>query len=134
MEYGIASLRGRTFRYRYSTESKVLISKSYDKHFIANRNAFNYLYLELDDSRAALKEDCVEYVIYNPDEPLSSYPEWFIAAYDNGFIYEEEDYDEFIFYHHNGDVVMSAGSLVLRNYKGEITYMEMCEFNEHYET
>jgi len=134
LEYGIASLRGKPHLYRYSIDSKVMVGTGYDNYRTVNQDTFNCLFHELDDYRAALKEYCVEYVVYDPDEPLSSYPEWFIEAYDNGFIYEEEDYSEFIFYCAFGDIVMSDGSVVLRNYKGDMTYMEWYQFDEHYES
>jgi hypothetical protein len=98
-----------------------------------NMDTFNHLYFRLDRFTAALKEDCIEYVIYETNLPLACYPDWFIEAYDNGYIYEEEDYSDFIFYCKHGDIVMGNGSVVLMNFKGELNYMERYQFDKYYD-
>lgn len=129
----VAPLRGTTFLYCHLPASQVMIQKDNYRYTIANYESFNYLYFELDATRAALKMDCVEYAIYQPDEPLCCYPDWFIEAYDNGYIYDEEEYEDLIFYCEYGDIVMTPGSVVIRNFKGELNYMERHEFDKHFE-
>ena len=98
-----------------------------------NNEVFNKIFVRLDEFTAALKEDCIEYTVYQPNKPLSEYPDWFINAYYNGDIFEV-DYGTFIFYEENGDLAMSPGSIVLRNFRGELKYMESNIFEKYYDT
>lgn len=129
----IAPLHGKTSLYWHMPLGNVMIQKDNYKHIVVKEDTFKHLFFELNDTRAALKEDCIQYVVYERGKPLACYPDWFIAAYDNGDIYEEEDYDEFIFYNEYGDIVMSHGSVVVRNYMGHLNYMERYEFDKYYD-
>jgi len=129
----IAAMWGTSVGYEESHYT-VVITTTDGRVAVISKETFNYLYLRLDDYTAALKEDCISYTVYRTGRPLSHYPEWFIRAYDNGDIYEEEDYEDFIFYCEFGDIVMSSGSVVLRNFKGDLTYMERYQFDKYYDT
>lgn len=132
MNNRVAPMRGTTSLYVHLPNSKVLIMRDNYKHTMTSIENFNYLYYELNDTVAALKEDCIEYVIHYPHKPLSSYPDWYISAYDNALIFEESA-DQFIFYDERGDLAMSTGSVVLRNFMGDLKYMEMDDFKRYYD-
>src|SRR5690606_31607096 len=129
----LAPLRDTVSLYCHIHNSKVLLIKENYKHIVIDRETFYYLYYEVDAERAALKEDCVHYTVYQRGIPLSSYPEWFIEAYDNGYIYEEEGYEDLIIYNIYGDVVLDPGFIVLRNFKGELYLMVEYTFTKYYD-
>lgn len=134
MKDGIAPLHGSAIYYCYTTGDRVLISRQDYNTRNIDKETFLHLYYELDGYAAALKEDCIQYAMYIPYKPLSSYPDWFVEAYNSGKIYEEEGYDNYIFYSEYGDIVMSPGGIVLMNFKGELNYMEPEDFIKYYDT
>ncbi len=110
----------------------VLLMKDGYKYFVTSLKAFEDLYHKLDETKAALKDDCIEYVIHHPDKPLAHYPDWYIMAYDNGMIFEDE-YGNWLFYDIPGDMVMAPGSIMMINYLGQLKYMERNQFERYYE-
>ena len=97
-----------------------------------SKSIFQQLYQKIDKFNAALKGDCIEYASNDPMIDLFDQPEWYIDAcadliiYENcGQTYMQDDY--------HGEVVMSPNSVVLRNFKGELRYMEWDEFLKYYD-
>lgn len=128
----IAPLRGSTILYMYLLDDMVLLMKDNYNYFVTRVKAFEDLYEQLDDRTAALREDCIEYTIYHPDRPLCEYPEWYINAYDNGMIFQD-DKGDFLFYELDGDMIMTPGAIMLVNFLGQLKYMEADEFERYYE-
>jgi hypothetical protein len=95
-------------------------------------DTFNYLYHRLDRFTAALKEDCIEYVTYDPDIDIQNYPDWFVEAMDDGWI--TNDYGTFIFLDTNGELAMNPKDVVLRNFMGDLMYMNLDAFHKYYDT
>lgn len=127
----LAPIKGSSSIYGYLQDGTVLLMKNNYKYFVTSRQAFHDLYYRLDDSKAALKEDCIEYTVYHPETPLSWYPDWYIEAYDNGMIFE--DSGNFLCCYNKDDMVMTPGSVVLYNHLGQIKNMERYQFEHYYE-
>lgn len=129
----IAALWGKTSRYA-EFQNGILIETIDNRIAIVSKDSFNSLYYKLDDFTAALKEDCIDYAVYSKDNPVCKYPDWFIEAVQNGDIYQEDDYEDLIFYCEYGDIVMESGSVVLRNFLGQLNYMLPHQFRRYYDT
>ena len=99
---------------------------------VVNNDTFNYLYFRLSDFVAALKEDCIQYVVNTPDKSIFEYPGWFRDAIANGEIFEDEP-GVYVMYGSDGDTEMYPNSMVLRNYKGELMYMDSYKFHQYYD-
>lgn len=98
---------------------------------VIGSTTFDYLYYRLDPFTAALKEDCIEYVTNEPIGEAHDFPSWYFDAVDDGVIFEE--HGTVIFYEENGDVAMSPGSVILRNFEGRLRYMEFNDFIKYYD-
>jgi hypothetical protein len=131
----IAPLRGTTSLYCYLPASNVLLIKDGYQHIVTTVKNFKDLYYEVDAERAALKEDCIKYVIYDPDKELDDYPEWFLDAIREGWISLDSYNDQtiYLFLEQYGDIAMSPGSVILRNFMGDLRHMERMEFERYYE-
>jgi hypothetical protein len=129
----IAPLHGTTSLYCYLQDSKVLLLKSGYEYIVVKEDTFNNLYFQLDGERAALKEDCIEYAEYDINKPLTDYPEWFIDAMNEGWLTNEYE-GNFIFLNENNELtMMSPRSVILRNFEGDLRYMEREDFDKYYE-
>lgn len=134
MSSRIAPMIGTTSLYSHMENSLVLLMKERYNYFVTRLEVFENLYIELDESRAALKEDCIEYVIYSRHKPLYMYPNWYVEACVDGFIFDDgHGYGGHMFYEESGEIAMSEGCYILRNFKGELKYMEYEDFIKYYE-
>ena len=129
----LAVLKGRTSIYSELDDGKVLILKDNYQYTTVSKENFEILFYKLTESITALKEDCIEYVVYYPYSPLLAYPRWYIDAHFDGELYEDA-FGTSIFVDRSGELLMSPGSIVLRNYRGDLRYMERDEFEKYYET
>lgn len=129
----VAALWGTTVSYAEFPDS-VMIETLDGRVGRFRTDTFDYLYTRLTEFTAAMKNDCIEYMIYQPNISFEDCPQWFIQAIEEGYIYAEEGYDDYIFYHECGDIVMSPGSVILRNLYGQLNYMEKSEFDKYYDT
>ncbi len=103
------------------------------------KETFDHLYTRLSEYVAALHENCIEYVVFNPDKPLYEYPNWYTEAIVDGWIN-----NELWFYNgkglycliqeDGGEVAMAPGGVILRNFMGELRYMEREDFERYYDT
>lgn len=135
----IAPLHGTTSLYHYLPCGNVLVQKANYRHIVIHESTFNHLYYELDGSRAALKEDCIEYCIYYPEKHIDDYPKWFRDAMSDGWI--EEVYrghqivpGSHIYFEEGGEILMSPGSIIMKNFMGDLKYMESDHFARYYDT
>lgn len=99
---------------------------------VIRKETFDYLYFKLDDFNAALKEDCIHYAINEPEKDLMEYPLWFIEACEDGLIYENERGTLFL-YNEAGELAVSTNAMVVRNYRGELSYLEAYNFHKYYD-
>lgn len=129
---GRAPIRGTVSLYSHMNNSLVLLMKEDYKYFVTKLEVFKDIYHELDDARAALKEDCIEYVIYSRHRPLYTYPNWYVQAMVDCFIFEDGSGGH-MFYEETGELAMAEGAFILRNSRGELKYMEANEFERYYE-
>jgi hypothetical protein len=127
----IAPVRGTTSLYSHMENSTVLLMRDGYKYFVTSLKVFNDLYISLTDTKAALKEDCIEYVIYRGDVDSDSYPDWYIDALDNHIF--ENGYNGHTFRDMFGITDMTPGAVILRNFKGELMYMDYNKFERYYE-
>ncbi len=95
-------------------------------------DTFHDLFILLDDEWAALREDCIEYTVFYPDKPLVCYPDWYINAFDNGMIFEDED-GNFLFCDNPGDMKMRPGSVMMINFLGQLKNMDRTDFEKYYD-
>lgn len=109
----------------------VVLWKDYHECILVKPDTFNYLYVELNDELCALKEDCIEYVIYRYEKSSDEYPDWYLKALDDGTISNKCGFH--IFNNGKKDVVMRQYSVILRNFKGQLMYMDKNAFREYYE-
>lgn len=128
----IAAMWGKSVGYTES-EYSVMIETTDGRVANVSKDSFNYLYFKLDDFTAALKEDCIEYVINDAERDLFSYPEWYVDAVADGLIWESCDHGVDMFYDERGEIAMSQESIILRNFMGNIRYMERNDFDKYYD-
>lgn len=126
----VAAMKGSSVYYM-ENESHVMVDKGNDFTNMTPET-FEYLYYRLDDEFCALKEDCIEYAIYDKDKDLFSYPYWYIEATYRGDIYHNTS-GSYI-YDYTGELAMSHKSVILRNFLCELMYMELETFRFYYET
>lgn len=129
---GIAPFKGTVSLYSYLDFGHVMIQKNNYEFTVITQEIFHQLYYELDDSKAALKGDCIEYCTYHPNKPLIYYPDWFGKAMEDGWIVNDYPGD-LVFLEETGEVAMSPGSVILRNIMGDLKYMERDDFVKYYE-
>lgn len=131
---GRAPVRGTVSLYSHMNNSLVLLMKEGYKYFVTRLDVFNDMYYELDDTRAALKGDCIEYVIYSRYRPLYTYPNWYVQSMVDGIIFDDgTGFGGHMFYEESGELAMAEGSFILRNNRGDLKYMEANEFERYYE-
>ena len=131
---GIAPMCGTSSIYTHLSGNQVLIMKEgYDYRVIPERT-FYQLFYELSDTKAALKEDCIEFAIYRRYTPPYEYPNWYVEAMVDGLIYEDGlGFGGYMFYDHSGEIAMADGAFILKNFKDELRYMEANDFLKYYE-
>lgn len=127
----IAALWGTVVGYTEYTDT-VGIETTDGRVAVVSADAFDSLYYRLDEFTAALKENCIEYVIVDLDRDISSYPYWFREAMEDGYITNE--YGNFIYSDHNGELVMDTVSVILRSHIGDVAYMTINDFDRFYDT
>lgn len=127
----IAAIWGTTVGYTEYNDT-VGIETNDGRVSIISMSTFDYLYSRLDEFTAALKEDCIEYVVHYNGMPLCIYPEWYIEALYNGLIFNDDGI--YTFYDTCGEIAMSPESIILRNFMGELMYMETVTFDKYYDT
>lgn len=104
------------------------------EEFVTSTETFEYMYHELNEHIAALKEDCIQYVVHRRYQPLHDYPQWYVRAVVDSYIFEDGlGYGGWMFYDEAGELAISEGSYILRNYKGDLKLMERSEFVKYYE-
>lgn len=136
MSFGFAPLNGTSVLYNRLDFGLVCIMKENYEVFIPTSDTFNKLYHVLSESKAALKSDCIEYAVFSRNKELYQYPNWYVRAVVNGYIYEDGNgngYGFWMFHEDSGEIAMSEGSYILRNFQGDLMYMEPYEFKRHYE-
>ena len=125
------ALRGTTVGFHHYNYT-IVLEKENGSVMPIQRKTFEKLYREVGPFVAALKGDCIEYASNDPMIDLFDQPEWYIDACADMIIYEncgqtyiQDDY--------HGEIAMSPNSVVLRNFKGELRYMEWDEFDKYYD-
>lgn len=132
--HGLAPVRGTSSLYKYLDGGMVLLMKEGYNYFVTKEYIFKDLYYELTESKAAMKEDCIEYVIFSRRVPPYEYPNWYTDAMVDGWIYEDGmGFGGYIFYDQTGEIPMAENSFILKNFKGDLRYMEFDEFERYYE-
>lgn len=129
----IAPLKGSVSHYCYLPSKKVMIQKSDYRFIVINENTFDELFFELDGVKTALKSDCIQYVIYDYDIDFETCPQWFIQAIEDGRIYGENNYNEYIKNDRRGCIILTPGCIILKNFSGQLMYMDRYEFEKYYE-
>lgn len=129
----IAAFWGTTAGYNEYHNDKIVVEHAEGRVAVVNRDTFDYLYYRLNEFTAALKEDCIHYIIHDPDKCLFEYPEWFVDACSDGIIFED-DWHSCILYEESGDIAVAPNSMILRNYKGELKHLEAYKFHQYYDT
>lgn len=129
----IAAFWGTSVGYTDYHNGSVVLETVDGRVAVLNTETFEYLYHRLDDFNAALKEDCIQYVVHNNEKCLTQEPEWFMDAVADGLIYEESS-GVCVFYSESGDIMMNPNSTILRNYRGELRYLEGYKFHQYYDT
>lgn len=130
----IAAFWGTTVGYSKYHNNTIVIEKTDGSVAVIKEETFNYLYLRLDDFNAALKEDCIEYVVIEADRGVLDYPEWYFEACSDGVIYQNSDICVFHDHKKEKQIQMYPGSIVMRNYKEELKHIESYKFHQYYET
>lgn len=127
---GIAALWGTSVGYSLINDS-VLIETGEGRVAVIRSDVFEYLYFKLDDYTAALKENCIGYFIYDPCKSICEYPAWVIRAMRDNWIVEDEG--SFIFVNDTETITLDNTSVILRNFMGELKYMDLDEFCKYYD-
>ena len=126
----LAHLHNTASIYAELPYDNILIQRSDGETTLITEESFNHLYFRLDDEIAALKEDCIEYTIVSYDLPVDRYPDWFVEAVHDGIIFVNDEV--WLFDKDSGWIPMADGSVVLRNFLGELRYMEYEQFDRYY--
>lgn len=130
----IAALWGTTIEYSYYGQgNSVVIETSDGRVAVIKQETFDALYVRLNDFLAALKEDCIEYVVYEYNKCMFAYPEWYADAVYDGLLFEDEC-TPLILYSESGDIAIAPGSMILRNFKGDLQHLEAYQFYKYYDT
>lgn len=117
----------------YSDYGDTVVIETIDgRVIVVRKHTFDFLYYRLDNFTASLKENCIEYIVNEDSKCLFDYPTWYVEAVEDGFIYVNDGVD--MFYTESGEIAMSPNSIILRNYKGELMYMEANVFSKYYDT
>jgi hypothetical protein len=127
----IAYLHNSASIYAELPYNNILIQKSDGETTLITGESFDHLYFRLDDEIAALKENCIEYTIVSYDLPVDRYPDWFVEAVQNNLIFIDEEawfFDD----PHKGETLMYDGGVMLRNFLGELRFMEYEQFDRYY--
>lgn len=130
----IAAIWGTTAGYTDYLNGTVIVETNDGRVAVFKKDTFDYLYFKLDEFTAALKEYCIHYAIYEPGKKLFEYPTWFVDAVADGYIYEQYQGGLYMFYQEDGEIAMSPNSAVVRNYRGELMYLEGYKFHKYYDT
>ena len=119
----------------YTDYYNCMVLETNDGRIISvSKRTFDYLYYKLDSFTAALKDDCIEYEPNDPMIPDSERPAWYIDAELNGDIYDMCGALMFRVNYDTGDAIeMNMRSVVLRNYLGDLRYMEWEDFIKYYD-
>lgn len=128
----LTSIRGTSVRY-VDYWYTVGVFNSNGQEIELSNEVFDDLYYRLNDNTTALKEHCIQYAMVSDDKSVCLYPDWFVdALWDGHIIYE---YGAFTYYDDiDGEIAMSPNSVILRNFKGHLMYMEYERFIKYYET
>lgn len=118
--------------YAETDNQRVIIQKGDGRWKSISVDTFDILYHKLNRAFAALKSDCIECVIHDDSKPLFSYPEWYIQMVYNNLIYNVDGVYYYYDYEADSEVVITHGCIFLRNYLGDITYMDRETFNKYY--
>lgn len=139
-----AALRGTTIRYNKLTECGSFLDMGYDHVYdivlerhdgyisIIGVEIFVNLYYELTDNMAALKTDCIDYTVYEKNKPLWIYPEWYVHAVEQNYIYEIGGVG--ILETPNGEVELEDGDIIMRNTMGMLRHATQHHFYQMFET
>lgn len=128
----IAVYHNAITQYTKLVNGRISLKNSRGEFHTTSEETFLRLYWMLSDNRAAFKSDCIEFVLYDKYKPIEFYPEWFNDAYLDGIIFEE--HGDYFFYNDKGYTHMNDRAVILRNYNGEIKYLELDTFNSIYTT
>lgn len=112
--------------------NSVFIEKEDGSARVIPNEVFDELYLRINPLVAALKEDCIEYVVNDPTMDVMYQPEWYIETVEDGYIYEECG-SEFFIDTDGNTYAVAPGSVIMRNLYGELRYMEMDEFTKYFD-
>lgn len=126
-----AALWGTSVGYTETNGSVEIECPTTGRLMVVSKATFDYLYYKLDDFTAALKENCIEYVINDDCEVLIGYPQWYVEAYADGIMYRLDGVDYFS--DEKGEMVIIPGSVILRNLKGELMCMDARQFDRYYD-
>lgn len=134
MEGRLAYLKDSTSVFYEMDDGVILLLKPDYKWKIIPVDIFEDLFYVVDHNKAALKEDCIECTMFSRFRPLHTYPEWYLNAVTKGLIYGVNDYPEpHIWRHIDGDIPMTEGSYILRNFMGDLRYVDARSFERYYE-
>lgn len=127
----LAAWIGTTVRFTDYYNS-VFLEKEDGSANVLKRHVFENLYYRLDKFTAALKSDCIDYVMYDPISELYDQPGWYIELVEDGIIKDYCGFD--LFYPESGEeIYMNPRSVILRNFEGDFKYMEYDEFIKYYD-
>lgn len=129
----IAAIWGTTVGYTDYCNGTVVIETVDNRVAVIKKETFEYLYCKLDGFVAALKEDCVHYIIHKHNKCIFEYPEWFVDACADGIVFEDE-VNECILNTDSGEIAVCHNSMILRNYKGDLQHLEAYKFHKYYDT
>lgn len=125
-----AALLGTSIKYS-EYGGTVWIETNDGREEIITVSTFEHLYYRLSMDVAALKDDCIDFVVFHPNRQICEYPDWFSEALRDGWITNE--CDRFYYLDHLGEHLIHSNDVVLRNYLGQITCKESEEFIKYYD-
>lgn len=128
----IAAYWGTTSSYTYNLDGTVMVETPDHRIMSVSEETFEYLYFKLDEFTAALKEDCVRYVINKPGTLLRDLPKWYSDLIIEGTVYILDGIP--ILNEESGEIEMAKNSVLMQNYKGDLRYLEGFKFHQYYNT
>lgn len=95
-----------------------------------NVNDFERCFFRIKGAPMAINKcPFVEYIIFDGEPPIN-YPGWFLDEIEAGSLVRM--YDNYYWYGADGEVCLDPTCVFIRNSEGEVRYIELDDFYEHF--
>lgn len=127
---GLAAIDGSISAYNILPYPEEVVLTKNGRMTIITPDTFFNLYTLLGDGYAALKSEVVQYELWHRGKSVHEYPKWVKEElYKNNIFFLAGDY---YFYNDGSEKLMEDNGILLRNDRGDVTYISLDTFNMLY--